>query len=57
MKKRTKITFALVTAIALSVILQTSYVPETVMAADATVSVSDNTLEPFCNKPPINEED
>lgn len=57
MKKRTKITFALVTAIALSVILQTSYVPETVMAADATVSVSDNTLEPFCDKPPINETD
>ena len=57
MKTNKKIAFALIAAIALSVAVQTSDVPSTVMASSPEVSVSDNSLEPFCDKPPINEED
>ena len=57
MKTNKKIAFALIAAIALSVAVQTSDVPSTVMASSPEVSVSDNSLEPFCDKPPINDED
>ena len=57
MKKNKKVAITLLAAIALSIALQANYSADTVMAADQVTSVSDNTLEPSCNKHPINDED
>ena len=57
MKKNKKVAITLLAAIALSIALQANYSADTVMAADQVTSVSDNTLEPSCNKQPINDDD
>lgn len=57
MKKNKKVAITLLAAIALSIALQANYSADTVMAADQVTSVSDNTLEPLCDKHPTNEED
>ena len=56
MKKNKKVAITLLAAIALSIALQANYSADTVMAADQVTSVSDNTLEPSCDRPPTNDE-